>query len=266
MIVGYLPLSVVLLLGIVVVNADVNLSPPTQCYSNCLSSILAKVGCSFSDLNCYCGVSNTNFTGQLTGCVLVNCDSQDQASGASFLAGACAVLTSGQTTLPASLATIIPAATTSSSNGTASATISMSITSTSSLPSLTPSTGFRTITTTDSSGTYATTVPIVSEVSTSKSDGTSTGALIGGIVGGIVGFLILALLFMSVVLYILVRRSVERRQQKNAAYLHESKHSPSHSRSSVAASDTPEDDLKEMEPSFWGVVTRPKQALRVVNG
>ena len=25
------------------------------------------------------------------------------------------------------------------------------------------------------------------------------------------------------------------------------------------------DELSEMEPTFWGVVTRPKQALRVVN-
>ena len=35
-----------------------------------------------------------------------------------------------------------------------------------------------------------------------------------GIVAGIIGFLILALLLMSVILYILVRRSVEKRQDK----------------------------------------------------
>jgi hypothetical protein len=59
-------------------------------------------------------------------------------------------------------------------------------------------------------------------------------------VGGIVGFLILALLFMSVVLYVLVRRSVERRQAKKFAYNGmDGKASPG-SRSSVAASDSPE--------------------------
>jgi len=100
---------------------------------------------------------------------------------------------------------------------------------------------------------------------TNSTGGASTGALIGGIVGGIVGFLILALLFMSVVLYVLVRRSVERRQAKKFAYNGmDGKGSPG-SRSSVAASDTPEEEFEKMEPSFWGVVTRPKQALRVVN-
>jgi predicted LPLAT superfamily acyltransferase len=63
-----------------------------------------------------------------------------------------------------------------------------------------------------------------------------------GIVGGIVGFVIIALLLMSVVLYILVRRSLERRQSQDAdaGYSRERKHSPNLSRSSVAASDTPE--------------------------
>jgi hypothetical protein len=68
--------------------------------------------------------------------------------------------------------------------------------------------------------------------------------LIVGIVGGVVGFMILALLLMSVVLYILVRRSIEKRQAENhttAAWVaKERKHSPSQSRSSVAASDSPE--------------------------
>ena len=85
--------------------------------------------------------------------------------------------------------------------------------------------------------------------------------------GGIIGFVIVALLITSVVLYVLVRRSVERRA-RDREYLRESKDYGAESRSSVAvsASDTPEDELREMEPSFWGVVTRPKQALRVVNG
>ena len=67
--------------------------------------------------------------------------------------------------------------------------------------------------------------------------------LIIGIVGGVVGFMILALLLMSVVLYILVRRSVERRQASRDiadGFARERKHSPTHSRDSVAASDTPE--------------------------
>lgn len=52
--------------------------------------------------------------------------------------------------------------------------------------------------------------------------------------------MILALLFMSVVLYVLVRRSVERRQAKRLAFQGiEGKDTPG-SRSSVAASDTPE--------------------------
>jgi hypothetical protein len=89
------------------------------------------------------------------------------------------------------------------------------------------------------------------------------------VVGGIIGFLILALIIISVVLYILVRRSVEKRA-RDREYLRESKLYNEEARSSVAASasasDTPEDELREMEPSFWGVVTRPKQALRVVNG
>ena len=76
---------------------------------------------------------------------------------------------------------------------------------------------------------------------------------------------------MSVVLYILVRRSIERRQAKHDSnstlpqYTGDIKHNPSQ-RSSVAASDSPEDEMSNMETSFWGVVTRPKQALRVVNG
>jgi len=88
-----------------------------------------------------------------------------------------------------------------------------------------------------------------------------------GIVGGIIGFVIVALLITSVVLYVLVRRSVERRA-RDREFLRESKDYGGESRSSVAASasDSPEDELREMEPSFWGVVTRPKQALRVVNG
>lgn len=53
--------------------------------------------------------------------------------------------------------------------------------------------------------------------------------------------MIIALLLMSVVLYILVRRSLERRQSDaDAGYSRERKHSPNLSRSSVAASDTPE--------------------------
>jgi membrane protein implicated in regulation of membrane protease activity len=87
------------------------------------------------------------------------------------------------------------------------------------------------------------------------------------IVGGVIGFLILALIVVSVVLYILVRRSVEKRA-RDREFLRESKLYNEEPRSSVAASasDTPEEELREMEPSFWGVVTRPKQALRVVNG
>lgn len=63
-----------------------------------------------------------------------------------------------------------------------------------------------------------------------------------GIVGGVVGFMVLALLLMSFVLYILVRRSVEKRQARNetAVWVKERRHSPSQSRSSVAASDSPE--------------------------
>jgi len=61
-----------------------------------------------------------------------------------------------------------------------------------------------------------------------------------GIVGGVVGFMILAFLLMSFVLYVLVRRSVEKRHAKNQSGAWERKHSPSQSRTSVAASDTPE--------------------------
>ena len=60
--------------------------------------------------------------------------------------------------------------------------------------------------------------------------------------GGIVGFVILALIIMSIVLYYLVRRSVERRQARNLPpYPPDSKFDfLNRSRSSVAASDSPE--------------------------
>ena len=106
--------------------------------------------------------------------------------------------------------------------------------------------------TTDSSGVHATEVAVVTEVAATNSGGSggSNGAMIGGksslyasfdivgIVAGVIGFLILALLGMSVVLYILVRRSVERRQAQRDSVSGEGKET--HSRSSVAASDTPE--------------------------
>jgi hypothetical protein len=41
--------------------------------------------CSDRKLKCYCGISNTNFTGQLTGCVMVNCNDKDQAAGANCM-------------------------------------------------------------------------------------------------------------------------------------------------------------------------------------
>jgi hypothetical protein len=57
--------------------------------------------------------------------------------------------------------------------------------------------------------------------------------------------MVLAFLLMSVVLYILVRRSVEKRQarKETAAWAKEPRHSPSQSRTSVAASDSPEVSL-----------------------
>ena len=39
-----------MLMMMAAVFADVNLTPPPTCYSNCLSSTLAKVGCSFADV------------------------------------------------------------------------------------------------------------------------------------------------------------------------------------------------------------------------
>ena len=62
--------------------------------------------------------------------------------------------------------------------------------------------------------------------------------------------MILALLLMSFVLYILVRRSVEKRHARNetAVWVKERRHSPSQSRSSVAASDSPEVSLPLFSP------------------
>ena len=94
------------------------------------------------------------------------------------LAGACAVLTSGQTTLPASLATLIPSATPAPATDS-SHSQPMPLASSSPSP-----TAFQTIKTTDSAGSVeASTHPKVSEstpITTPKDDNTSTGALIGG--------------------------------------------------------------------------------------
>lgn len=55
--------------------------------------------------------------------------------------------------------------------------------------------------------------------------------------------MVLALLIMAIVLYILVRRSVERRyEQHTPPVFVEKRHSPSQSRTSVTASDSPEVD------------------------
>jgi len=61
-----------------------------------------------------------------------------------------------------------------------------------------------------------------------------------GIIGGVIGFLIIALLIISFVLYILVRRAVEKSHSEKYPPPALRKHSPSQSRSSVAASDSPE--------------------------
>ena len=92
------------------------------------------------------------------------------------LAGACAVLTSGQTTLPNSLATLIPTGT-----ATKSATSSVKVTS-GSVTSPSP-TGFSTITTTAASSgpTQSTTIVKEGALATTNNSGPSTGALIGGI-------------------------------------------------------------------------------------
>lgn len=87
-------------------------------------------------------------------------------------------MTSGQTTLPASLASLIPSATATSDP--ASATSSSSQTG---LSSPSP-TSFMTITTTDSGGhVEATTISMDAQVTTiaSNNGSPSTGALIGGI-------------------------------------------------------------------------------------
>jgi hypothetical protein len=106
------------------------------------------------------------------------------------LAGVCAVLISGQTTLPQSLATIIPDPTPTSASHTsqsnAEAKESSPRTSTTASSSSTSSdlrTTFSTIMTTDSSGVHATEVAIVTGVAATDSGGSgggSNGALIGG--------------------------------------------------------------------------------------
>ena len=130
---------IVLLTGYVLETlGDVDLPPPPTCYKTCLSNTLEKFGCSFSD------VGLTSFiTWWLVGMLLRNnqykihrtvdwmCNRKlfpCRPKGRrklfiptwivliAVIAGACAVLTSGQTTLPPSLASIIPDPTSSSTS------------------------------------------------------------------------------------------------------------------------------------------------------
>src|SRR5438477_11962362 len=93
------------------------------------------------------------------------------------LAGACAVLTSGQTTLPNSLATLIPTGT-----ATKRATSSISITASSDITSPSP-TKFSTITTTTAVGSViqSTTIVKAEGAIAQTNSNSNTGALIGGI-------------------------------------------------------------------------------------
>jgi hypothetical protein len=95
------------------------------------------------------------------------------------LAGACAVLTSGQTTLPPSLASLIPTATTTTGSGVSTTSRTNAKTGISS-PSPTK---FLTITTTDTAGHVESTIVSMGAQVTVAAENTgnsSTGALIGG--------------------------------------------------------------------------------------